>query len=66
MKKFLFSTILIINGLFAFAQAPHIYEHTYRMMMEEIPQDLGILPDFGEKTLKICVISNFFNKTANY
>lgn len=36
------------------------------MMMEEIPQDLGILPDFGEKALKICVISNFFNKTANY
>ena len=38
MKKFLFSTILIINGLFAFAQAPHIYEHTYPAVTEENPQ----------------------------
>ena len=38
MKKFLFSTILIINGLFAFAQAPHIYEHTYPVLTEENPQ----------------------------
>ena len=38
MKKILFSTILIINGLLAFAQAPHIYEHTYPMLTEENPQ----------------------------
>ena len=57
MKKFLFSTILIINGLFAFAQAPHIYEHTYPAVTEEIPQDLGILPDFGEKIFGICIFS---------
>lgn len=38
MKKFLFSTILIINGLLAFAQAPHIYEHTYPVLTEENPQ----------------------------
>ena len=38
MKKFLFFTILIINGLFAFAQAPHIYEHTYPVLTEENPQ----------------------------
>ena len=38
MKKFLFSTILIINGLFSFAQAPHIYEHTYPVLTEENPQ----------------------------
>lgn len=38
MKKILFSTILIINGLFAFAQAPHIYEHTYPVLTEENPQ----------------------------
>ena len=38
MKKILFFTILIINGLFAFAQAPHIYEHTYPAVTEENPQ----------------------------
>lgn len=38
MKKILFSTILIINGLFSFAQAPHIYEHTYPAVTEENPQ----------------------------
>lgn len=38
MKKILFSTILIINGLFAFAQAPHLYEHTYPTVTEENPQ----------------------------
>ena len=38
MKKILFSTILIINGLLAFAQAPHIYEHTYPVLTEENPQ----------------------------
>lgn len=38
MKKILFFTILIINGLFSFAQAPHIYEHTYPVLTEENPQ----------------------------
>lgn len=38
MKKILFSTILIINGLLAFAQAPHIYEHTYPVLTEENSQ----------------------------
>ena len=38
MKKLLLSTILIINGLFAFSQAPHIYEHTYPKVTEENPQ----------------------------
>lgn len=43
MKKILFSTILIINGLFVYAQAPHLYEHTYPVITEEDARIRGLM-----------------------
>ena len=43
MKKILFSTILIINGLFVYAQAPHLYEHTYPAITEEDARIRGLM-----------------------
>ena len=38
MKKTFLSILLIIISFSAFAQAPHIYEHTYPIVTEENPQ----------------------------
>ena len=38
MKKIFLSILLLVIGFTSFAQAPHIYEHTYPAVTEENPQ----------------------------
>ena len=43
MKRLLFSILLIIIGFSAFAQAPHLYEHTYPVITEEDARIRGLM-----------------------
>ena len=43
MKRLLFSILLIVIGFSAFAQAPHLYEHTYPVISEEDARIRGLM-----------------------
>lgn len=43
MRRLLFSILLIVIGFSAFAQAPHLYEHTYPVISEEDARIRGLM-----------------------
>ena len=52
MKKLLLTIIILAAGLSAFAQAPHIYEHTYPVVTSENPQIRALMDSVSLDSIK--------------
>ena len=52
MKKLLAIAAFLITGLSAFAQAPHIYEHTYPVIAAENPQIRALMDSVSLDSIK--------------
>ncbi len=52
MKKLLFAVLLLVSGLITFAQAPHIFEHTYPAVTAVNPEIRAMMDSVSVDSLK--------------
>ena len=52
MKKLILVTLLLVEGLVASAQAPHLFEHTYPVISEENPQIRALMDSVSVDSIK--------------
>lgn len=64
MRRLVFIGLLIVSGLFGFAQAPHIYEHTYPIVTEVNPEIRSMMDSVSIESLKADIehLCNYHNR----
>lgn len=64
MRRLVFIGLLIVSGLFGFAQAPHIYEHTYPIVTEVNPEIRAMMDSISIESLKADIehLCNYHNR----
>ena len=55
MKKLILSTLLLIVGLTASAQAPHLYEHDYPVIVEENPEIRALMDSVSIDSIRATI-----------
>jgi len=51
MKRLVFLVLMLVGGLEMWAQAPHIYEHTYPVVTTENPQIRALMDSVSVDSL---------------
>ena len=52
MKRLLLITLILAAGLTAFAQAPHLYDHTYPVIADENPEIRALIDSVSVDSIK--------------
>ena len=67
MKKLITIALLLITGLSAFAQAPHLYEHDYPVIAEENPKIRTLMDSVSVDSIKANIehLCSYYNRRCD-